>query len=315
MKHTGAQVGLFSADPTGTHSGMGLRKDRARFEYGSVPLLLPAVILLLVLFIGPVLYSLYLGLTNIELLGPNSIRYHFTGTRNVHRMMSDPEFYKSIWLTFVFVFGSGAVGATLLGLVLAMLMQASHHWMQRIVGSVVILACVLPQITAALIWRSATTAGGAFSSVILGSTGELLYTSPMAVVCVANMWSMAGLAMLMFSAALKNIPGDLAEAAKLENAGPVAQFLRITAPLLKPTFASVALLMTILSLGNFSLIFLMTGGGPNGQTSILPVYSYIQGFAYHKLGYGALLGNVIIILSLVLGVAATWPRKGRAVKQ
>jgi len=62
------------------------------------------------------------------------------------------------------------------------------------------------------------------------------------------------------------------------------------------------LMMTLLSFGNFTLVFLMTGGGPEGRTNILPVYSYIQGFSYHNLGYGALLGNVIVVLASVLGV-------------
>ncbi|TGV72817.1 sugar ABC transporter permease, partial [Mesorhizobium sp. M00.F.Ca.ET.149.01.1.1] len=62
-----------------------------------------------------------------------------------------------------------------------------------------------------------------------------------------------------------------------------------------------SLLMTLLTFGNFTLVYLMTAGGPGNQTNILPVYSYLQGFKFFNLGYSALLGNVIVLISAALG--------------
>jgi multiple sugar transport system permease protein len=73
--------------------------------------------------------------------------------------------------------------------------------------------------------------------------------------------------------------------------------------MLKPTILMSSLLMTLLTFGNFTLVYLMTGGGPDNQTNILPIYSYLQGFKFHRLGYGALLGDVIVLLSSALGLA------------
>jgi multiple sugar transport system permease protein len=60
--------------------------------------------------------------------------------------------------------------------------------------------------------------------------------------------------------------------------------------------------MSLLSFGNFTLIFLLTGGGPANATNILPLYSYMEGFTFHRLAFGAILGNVIVLMSAVLGV-------------
>jgi multiple sugar transport system permease protein len=61
--------------------------------------------------------------------------------------------------------------------------------------------------------------------------------------------------------------------------------------------------MTLLAFGNFTIVYIMTGGGPNNATNILPVYSYQQGFTFDNLAYGALLGNVMVVLAAILGFA------------
>ncbi len=89
----------------------------------SFVLLSPAALLLATLFLGPVLYAVYLGFTNLQLIGVNAVNYRFTGLRNIIFMLNDMIFYKSLWLTVIFVIGSGAIATTLLGLVLALAIQ------------------------------------------------------------------------------------------------------------------------------------------------------------------------------------------------
>jgi multiple sugar transport system permease protein len=101
------------------------------------------------------------------------------------------------------------------------------------------------------------------------------------------------------------------EAAKLEDASSLQRLVHIIVPVLEPTILTSALIMTLLSFGNFTLIYLMTQGGPNGDSNILPVYSYLEGFQFQQLGYAALLGNVIVLMSGALGVAYVWMAKAR----
>lgn len=284
----------------------GARLDKPRFNPSSLLLLFPAAALLIGLFIYPVGYSVYLGFTNLQLIGPNAIHFRFTGLQNVYFLLSDQVFYRSIWLTLVFVVGSGAVGTTILGLVIALALQSAVPSIRMVVSSLAIVAWTLPPAAIAIIWYAATTQGGVFPVLFGYPHADVLYDHAMLVVSLANAWSLAGLATIIFSAALRNVPQEMLEAAKLEDANAFQRLTRLTLPILKPTILTSALLMTLLSFGNFTLIYLMTQGGPSGDSNILPVYSYLQGFTFKKLGYAALLGDVIVLISGVLGVAYVW---------
>jgi multiple sugar transport system permease protein len=280
----------------------GPRLDGRRFDPQSLAFLSPAMLVLFLLFLVPVGYSFYLGLTNLQLIGANATHYRFTGMVNIRAMLRDKEFYHSLWVTLLFVVGSGAIGSTIAGLLIAMLIQTGTAFLRGLVGGCAMLACTLPPVTVAYMWHAATSKGGTFPFLLGMPHSELLYQYPMTVVSVANVWWLCGLSMLIFSAALRNISHEMIEAAILERASALQRFTRIILPTLRPTIMTSALLMSLLSFGNFTLIFLMTGGGPANATNILPLYSYIQGFTYHRLGFGALLGNVIVILSAILGV-------------
>jgi len=284
-------------------SGPTPRLDRRRYNWESAVLLLPTALLLGALFLLPIGYAFYLGLTNLQLIGANAVHYRFTGLANIWRLLRDAEFFHSLALTLYFVVGGGALASTVAGLVLAMLMERAIPSLRAAVGALAMLACILPPATVAVVWFAVTTAGGIIPWMLGMGQADLLYAQPMLVVSAANAWSLCGLSMLMFAAALKNIPSEMIEAAILENASARQRFWRIILPMIRPTIMTSVLMMTLLSFGNFTLVFLMTGGGPSGQTNILPVYSYVQGFTFHNLGYGALLGNVIVVLASLLGIA------------
>jgi multiple sugar transport system permease protein len=292
------------SNPISTELSYGEKRPRdiRRFHFASIGFLAPAGSLLLLLFLGPVFYSFYLGLTDLQLIGPHSVNFSFTGIRNLQSMLEDKEFYHSLWVTLVFVLGSGAIGSTGAGLALAMLMQAGNAALRTTVGALAMLACILPPVTVATIWHASTTSGGVYPFLFGIVHADLLYQHPMLVVSLANIWWLCGLPMLMFSAALRNVSHEMLEAALLERASSWHCFSRILLPSIRPTVITASLLMCLLSFGNFTLIFLMTGGGPAYATNILPLYSYLQGFTFHRLGYGALLGDVIVLLSAALGI-------------
>jgi multiple sugar transport system permease protein len=278
----------------------GTRLDRRRLSWASVPLLLPAIALLAALFVGPVIYSFYLGFTNLQLIGPTSRNYSVTGMTNVTRLVHDAVFHQSLYLTLFFVLGSAVIGATLIGLLLALAMQNALGVARIIVGGVVIVCFVLPPIVVALSWYAAATSHGTYTGLFGDPNGDFLAAAPMVTVSAANAWNLAGLSMILFSAALRNIPGEILESAQLENANAIQRFFRITLPLLRPTLVTTILLMTLLALANFTVVYVMTAGGPGTSTMILPVYSYLQAFQYDNLGYGALIGNAMVILAAIL---------------
>lgn len=273
------------------------RRRAIRLDGGGFVLLAPAAVLLFVGFILPVAYAFYLGFTNLSLVGPTAQHYRITGLTNVFTLIHDSLFWNSLQLTAVFVAGSAVVGVTVVSMVLALLMQRAIPWVGVAVGGLVILAWILPPITGAIVWFAFSTQGGTLSALI---GGDPLFSAPMLIVGIANVWSTAGFGMLIMSGGLRSISSEVIEAARLERASGWQTFWRIVVPLMQNTIIAAVLIVVLLSLGNFTLIFIMTGGGPGTETSILPIYSYIEAFTFNRLAYGALIGDVIVVLGSVL---------------
>jgi multiple sugar transport system permease protein len=277
------------------------RQDKTRFQWSSLALLSPAFILLIVLFLIPMGYAIYLGLTNLTLVGPDAIKWGFTGTQNLVRLKEDSEFWSSLWITGIFIVGS-IVGVIVVGYGLASLLMRARAWMRIVVGGIVVIAWMMPAVTAGMTWYASTTGGGTFATITGMSHSNFLDSQPLLIVTLANIWSMTGFAMLVMGAALRNIPSEAIEAAIVENASVWQRFRMIVLPLMRPTIIAVVLLVALLSLANFSLIYIMTQGGPGTATNILPLYSYQQAFSFNNLAYGALIGNVMVVIASIFGV-------------
>lgn len=281
---------------------LGPRLDRERFQWSSLVMLAPSLALLGVLFVFPVLYACYLGFTNLALVGSRSRDYDFTGLDNVTRMLGDYVFTNGAWLTIVFVVGSAIIGQSVLGMVLAILLRNAHFSVRAVVGSVVIVAWVLPEITVALIWYAFSQAGGTLSLLLRHPETDFLVVVPMLIVSLANLWRNVAFSMLVFSAGLRNLPTEVLEAAEVEGASAFRRYRLVILPLLKPTIVTNLLLVTILNLSEFTLIYAMTQGGPGNETMTLPLYVYQQAFVFHQLGYGTAIALVLVIIGAVFSL-------------
>jgi multiple sugar transport system permease protein len=277
------------------------RRDKERFQWSSLVLMTPAFALLIVLFLIPMGYAVYLGLTNLTLVGPDAVKWGFTGTQNLVRLKGDTEFWNSLQITGLFIGGS-IVGVIVVGYGLATLLMRARPWMRIIVGGIVVVAWMMPAVTAGMTWYASTTGSGTFATLTGLKNSNFLDAQPLLIVTLANIWSMTGFAMLVLGAGLRNIPGEAIEAAIVENASSWQRFRKIILPLMRPTIIAVVLLVALLSLANFSLIYIMTQGGPGTATNILPLYSYQQAFTFNNLAYGALIGNVMILIATIFGV-------------
>jgi multiple sugar transport system permease protein len=276
--------------------------DRQRLKPATLGWLLPATALLTGLFLVPIGYAIYLGFTNLELLGPTAQHYNFTGLANLDRMVHDPVFWSSVKITLIFVVVSGIIAQTVLGLALALLGQRAHLTVRATVGSVVVLAWVLPEICVAFIWYAFSQSGGVLSVVTGHPNDDLLSTVPLLIVCVANTWRGTAFSMLILSAGLRNVPQEADEAAQLEGASYWKRLIRVTLPIIRPTLMINMLLITLGTISDFTLIFAMTQGGPGNQTAILPVYMYIEAFQFNALGYGTTIALGLMVIGAVLSI-------------
>jgi multiple sugar transport system permease protein len=278
------------------------RADKERFKFTTFVWLSPAGILLIALFLVPTAYAIYLGFTNLQLLGPHASSFSFTGLANLDRMVHDSVFWSSVKLTLVFVIGSGIIAQTLLGMALALLGQRAHISIRATVGSIVILAWVLPEIAVAFIWYAFGQSGGMLSEIIGKPSDDLLSTVPLLIVCVANAWRGTAFSMLILSAGLRNVPEEVDEAAQLEGAGYWRRLFHITLPIMRPTIMTNMILITIGTISDFTLIYAMTQGGPGNETAILPVYMYIEAFQFNALGYGTAIALSLIVIGGLLSI-------------
>lgn len=292
-------------------SDLGPRQDRARFEWGSVLFLGPALALMAVLFLGPIVYSLYLAFTNLQLAGPNAIHYGFTGLTNVRRLFNDTEFTGATKLTVYFLVGSAIAGQTVLGMALALVMRRVLAPLRIIVGAVVVLAWVLPEVTAAFVWYAFAQPGGTLSNVLGHPNTNYINVAPLLVVCIANAWRNVAFSMLMFSAALRNLPTEVIEAAEMEGAGVLRRLFFVVVPMMRGTIFTNLLLVTLGNLSTFTLIWVMTQGGPGSATSILPVYMYLVAFSFNDLGYGSMIGLALIALGALFSISYVYSLRAR----
>jgi len=262
--------------------------------------LLPGAALLIGLFIVPTAYAVYLGFTNLELLGQYAQQYNFTGLANVQRMIHDPTFWLSVKLTLIFVLGSGVIAQTVLGLALALLGQRVNVVVRSSVGAIVILAWVLPEITVAFVWYSFSQAGGTLSHLFGTPNSDLLSTVPMLVVCMANAWRGTAFSMLLLSAGLRNVPAEVNEAAELEGAGYWRRLFTVTLPIMRPTLMINLLLITLATISDFTLIFAMTQGGPGVSTQMPAVYVIQHITDRVNVGQGMAAATMMLLPVIVL---------------
>ncbi|MEV4581128.1 sugar ABC transporter permease [Nonomuraea jabiensis] len=261
----------------------------------------PALVLLALFLAGPILWSVYIAFTNETLTGSASVHSRFVGLANFVKLFGDPNFLNSFLLTFVFVIGSAVIGQNTLGLIIALLQRGRGRVTRSVVNGVVIAAWVVPEVVAAACWFSFLAEEGTLNRV-LGVSQEWLYTAPMLAVILANIWRGTAFSMLVYSAALSEVPADLVEAAAVDGAGPGRRLLHITLPLIRRSIMANLMLITLQTLASFGLIYALTGGGPGTASQTTPLYMYEQAFRYFEIGYGSAIALVMLVMGALFSL-------------
>lgn len=129
-----------------------------------------------------------------------------------------------------------------------------------------------------------------------------LFTVPMLTIILANIWHGTAFSMLVFQAALDDVPNEIEEAAVVDGASKWKIFTRIIIPYIKSTITTNMMLVTLQTLGVFGLIYAMTGGGPGNSTTTLPIFMYNQAFVNYQLGYGTAISLLLLLIGIVLSL-------------
>jgi multiple sugar transport system permease protein len=279
---------------------------QARNQRIGLYLLLPAVVVLLLVFAYPIGRSLALGFF-AQNLG-TELKPVFVGLSNYGRILGDGHFWQTFGNTLRFTVISVLV-ELVLGMGMALVLNQSFRG-RDLVRTIAILPWALPTALIALGWTWIFNDQYGIANDLLaklGWTGQHInwlgepWTAAIAII-IADVWKTTPFVSILLLAGLQSISGDLYEAYKLEGASAWQQFWKITVPLLLPQIVIVVLFRFAQAFGIFDLIQVMTGGGPGGSTEVVALYVYANAMRYLDFGYASALIVVTFVL-LVLAIA------------
>jgi multiple sugar transport system permease protein/N,N'-diacetylchitobiose transport system permease protein len=270
-------------------------------------LLLPAALVVFGVVLYPAARALVISFYAVDSPFPGA--YPFVGLANYTHVLSDSRFWTAVQHTLYFTVVS-TVAELVLGIFLALLLAAplKFRWLFR---SVVILPWALPTIVNGALWRGIL---GAQFGVLNGVLQQLhiqdqyrswLGSDPflaLNMVVLADVWKNTSLVAFFLLAGLQTIPKELYEAARVDGAGAVRSFFRITLPLLTPTIAIVLVLRTIDAFKVFDIIYVLTGGGPANGTQTITFLTYLQAFSAQQFSVGATLAYLTVVAILALAL-------------
>ena len=268
----------------------------------------PAVIFLCVFVFYPVLYNIVLSFTDAKRLSSDSLG--FAGLSNYIKLFTDPSFMKRLWTEIIWTVGSVA-GQIVVGLLFALVISSRH--LKRggtVLRTFLLVPYVVPAIVIALVTRWMLSGDYGIISVWLQNIGLLPHRqSPLslpdpalAVVIIVNIWRSYPFPMLIYWAALKSIDNSLYEAAKVDGANGWQMFWRITLPQLKDTTIVLLVLRTIWTATYYDLIQMITGGGPAGATTHLPIMIYQNSFGNPNIAYASAISVFLGALMFIFVV-------------
>lgn len=261
----------------------------------------PALVLIAVFLVFPAVWTLYLGITDYRLTGRSAREPAIVGLDNYTSALSDPRFGNALWLTLLFVLGSAIVGQTVLGFTLAWTLRTARGWVRGLVETLVLLAWILPSSVVAFLWIALLDRDEGTVNTLLGTSTSWLVEHPMASIIIFNTWRGTAFSLLLFGAALGSVPPSQLETARMAGASVLAMLRDVVFPHIRGHLLTNTLLISLWTFNDFTP-YLITAGGPNRGTEILPVYVYNVAIFDGQLGYGSAISLLMLLINLVIAL-------------
>lgn len=259
----------------------------------------------------PMAMSLYYSFTDYSMLEPPL----YVGLENYSRMLSDPEFIRAVKNTAYFALGAIPL-TTFFALVLAGLVTGSGRRglrFTRFFQSMIFIPTLVPLVAAAMVWYWLFNAEFGLVNQALRVfkiTGPNWLLDPswaVPALIVMNLWGV-GQSVVVYVAALQDVPRQLYEAAELDGMGPVRRFLNVTMPMISPAILFNVVTLAINSIQVFAVPYVMfrTKDGQNPGGLFYTTYLYDNAFVYLRMGYASAMAWVLLIITMLLTGLLFW---------
>ncbi len=284
-----------------------------RWESRLLPhlLLLPVLLTVGLVLLYPIVKNIWLSFHALDYVRPQRGQ-SFVGLENYRELLAARDFWLGLGNTVVYTLGT-VVGSFAIGMATALLLNERFpgRWLAR---TLTVLPWAIPYVAAVLIWTWIMDAEYGVLNFFLVKSGLSAQKIPwlanpayaMVAVLTVTVWKQFPFATVMLLAGLQAIPDTQYEAAHIDGAGRWHRFLHITLPGLRSVTAVVLILLTIWAFRRFTIIYVMTGGGPARATETLPIQTYLQAFSYYNMGSAASLGTVSLVISMAVTILYLW---------
>lgn len=293
------------------------RATRPRRDPGAWFLVLPALLPILVLSVGPLLYGIGLAFTDAQSGRTQPTR--FVGLLNFSDLLQDALFWDSFRIGLIWTFGVTVPQFLLaLGLALLLHLDLRLRWLAR---ALAIIPWAMPEVVVGIMWRlvyhpdagilNETLRGLGLSGAGDGRDWLSGLATALPAVLVVGVWAGMPQTTVTLLAGLQNVPRELHEAAAMDGAGAWRRFRTVTWPALRPIALAVTALNFIWNFNSFALVFVLTDGGPGGRTRLPMLFAYEEAFRYGQFGYAATMGLAMVaVISVLLAVYLAGRLKG-----
>ncbi|MPV37135.1 carbohydrate ABC transporter permease [Georgenia subflava] len=284
--------------------GVGRAKRRE-----AIALVMPSLLPILLLSVAPLLVGVLLAFTDARLV--RNPEYTFVGVDNFVRLLDNSFFWESFRIGMVW-----ALSVTLLQLVagmgLALLLNSDLRF-QGLTRVLALIPWAMPPVVVAIMWRMIYSPNAGPLNAFLGAVGlpENInwlgnFDTALPAVIVVGVWLGMPQTTVTLLAGLQQIPAELYEAASMDGAGAGRRFVSVTLPSLRPILTSITSLNFIWNFNSFSLVYVLTEGGPGGKTMLPMLFTYLEAFKNRNIGYAAAMGVVLVVVVVLLLAAYLW---------
>jgi raffinose/stachyose/melibiose transport system permease protein len=266
--------------------------------------LLPALSLYVVLVMYSIINAFYYSLFSWNALSPKV----FIGLKNYIRMLNDETFLLSLGnVLFILLFS--VIFQQLAGFLWAVLLTGKTVG-KNLYRNIFFAPAVISSVAVGLMWTFIFHPNLGLVNSLLDFIGLDSWTRPwlqdkitaLWAISFVTSWQYAGYSMILFIAAIQNIPSSIFESARIDGANAFGIIRHITLPLIKPMIKVNTIIICIGSLKFFDLVYSMTGGGPVHRTEVLASYIYTRSFQFFEYGYGNALSIILLTVCLFFTV-------------